>query len=380
MAWTTSASLRVRPMLREVAASQMKYATVLLRSLLRSLQHCHPSFALALPLAALGLLSPLLPYGLLAILLLTTGGAVAALSFPSARTRSSRDLPTQEETELRPVSADQQTTTGRATFLSSEIALQRHAQRHAEIASAGSRSRMARLQKDKNWAELMAQVNHELRTPLNAVIGFSDMMALKLFGPVGDPRYEDYIRHIRDSANELLKSAEDTMALTALVAHPSPCDGAKSSELEELLTEAWAFLSAKASARDIELELRIPAHLEVLGKSRALRQILVNILSETIARAGHGAKVVVAASVEEELIQLYFTVSKERSAASHNGSSLAICLARALLEMQGSSLLEVECPVRGWGAVTVLDRAAQPDFFVDEHVASAHTAMPALLS
>lgn len=376
MAWTTSASLRARPMLWEAAASQMKYAAVILRPL----QRCHPSFALALPLAALGLLSPLLPYGLLALLLLTTGAAVAALSFPSARTRSSRDRTSKETTEPGPVGAEQRATAGRATFFSSEIALQRHAQRHAGIASAALRSHMAGHQEDKNWAELMAQVNHELRTPLNAVIGFSDMMALKLFGPVGDPRYEDYIRHIRDSANELLKSAEDTMALTALVARPSPCDGAKSSELVELSTEAWAFLSAKAAARDIDVELCIPAHLEVLGETRALRQILVNILSEAIARADQGAKVVVAASVEEELIQLHFTVSKERSAASHNGSSLAICLARALLEMQGSSLLEVGCPVRGWSAVTVLDRAAQPDFFVDEHVASSHTAMPTLLS
>jgi two-component system cell cycle sensor histidine kinase PleC len=167
------------------------------------------------------------------------------------------------------------------------------------MACAASRSRNADEQKDKNWAELMARVNHELRTPLNAVIGFSDMMALKLFGPVGDPRYEDYVRHIRDSANELLKSAEDTMALTALVAHPSASDGAKTSELEELASEAWAFLSAKTATRGIELELRIPAQLEVLGEPRALRQIVVNILSEAISRAGHGAKITIAASVEE---------------------------------------------------------------------------------
>ncbi|MGI9404706.1 MAG: histidine kinase dimerization/phospho-acceptor domain-containing protein, partial [Hyphomicrobium sp.] len=209
MAWTTSASLRVRPVLWEVAASQMKYAAVLVRSFLRSLQHWHPSFALALPLAALGLISPLLPYGLLAGLLLTTGAAVAALSIPSARTRSAPSGARQELADPPPGCADQQMATGRATLLSSEITLQRHAQRLAEITSTASRIRSAAEENDNSWAELMARVNHELRTPLNAVIGFSDMMSLKLFGPVGDPRYEDYIRHIRDSANELLKSAED---------------------------------------------------------------------------------------------------------------------------------------------------------------------------
>jgi signal transduction histidine kinase len=380
MAWTTSASLRVRPMLLEAAGTQMKYAAVLLRTLLRSLHRCHPSFALALPLAALGLLSPLLPHGILVVLLLTTGAAIATLSIP--RPRTAPDCAGQTQQAGPPLDcAVGQTAATHTTFFASEIALERRSQRLAEMACAASRSRNADEQKDKNWAELMARVNHELRTPLNAVIGFSDMMALKLFGPVGDPRYEDYVRHIRDSANELLKSAEDTMALTALVAHPSASDGAKTSELEELASEAWAFLSAKTATRGIELELRIPAQLEVLGEPRALRQIVVNILSEAISRAGHGAKITIAASVEEELIQLYFTVSKERRISSRNGSSLAICLARTLLEMHGSSLLEIECPVRGWGAVTVLDRSAQPDFFMDGNIASAHTTqIPALVS
>jgi signal transduction histidine kinase len=366
-------------MLWQAAGTQMKYAAVLVRTLLRSLQRCHPSFALALPLVALGLLSPLLPYGLLAALLLTTGAAIATLSIPRPRTAPDRAGQTQQAGPPLDCAVEQSSAQNVA-FFASEIALERRAQRLAERDCAATRSHSANEQKNKNWAELMARVNHELRTPLNAVIGFSEMMALKLFGPVGDPRYEDYVRHIRDSANELLKSAEDTMALTALVAHPSTSDSSKTSELEELASEAWAFLSAKAATRGIELELRIPAQLEVLGEPRALRQIVVNILSEAISRSDHGAKITITASVEEELIQLYFTVSKERRVSSRNGSSLAICLARALLEMQGSSLLEIECPVRGWGAVTVLDRAAQPDFFMDGNVASAHTQIPALVS
>ncbi len=377
MAWTTSASLRVRPILWGTARTQAKYAAVLVRALLRSLHRCHPSFALALPLVALGLLSPLLPYGLLAALLLTTGAAIATLSIP----RTAPDRAGQPQQAGPPLDRSVvQSSAQNVAFFSSEIALERRAQRLAERGCAATRSHSANEQKSKNWAELMARVNHELRTPLNAVIGFSDLMALKLFGPVGDPRYEDYVRHIRDSANELLKSAEDTMALTALVAHPSTSDSSKTSELEELASEAWAFLSAKTATREIELELRIPAQLEVLGEPRALRQIVVNILSEAISRADHGAKITIAASVEEELVQLYFTVSKERRISSRNGSSLAICLARTLLEMQGSSLLEIECPVRGWGAVTVLDRAAQPDFFMDGTVASSHTQIPALVS
>ncbi len=71
------------------------------------------------------------------------------------------------------------------------------------------------------WGELMARVSHELRTPLNAVIGFSDVMQSELLGPVGHPRYREYARHIGDCGRDLLKSAEDTLAITYLLDHDS---------------------------------------------------------------------------------------------------------------------------------------------------------------
>ncbi len=86
------------------------------------------------------------------------------------------------------------------------------------------------------WGDLMARVSHDLRTPLNAVIGFSDVMGSELFGPVGDARYRDYIAHIRDSGRELLKSAEDTLAITSLLG--SRGNAADAINLETLACEA----------------------------------------------------------------------------------------------------------------------------------------------
>ncbi len=76
--------------------------------------------------------------------------------------------------------------------------------------------------RSRPWGELMARVSHELRTPLNAVIGFSDVMNAEVFGPVGNPRYREYARHIRDCGRELLKSAEDTLAMTCLLDQQAP--------------------------------------------------------------------------------------------------------------------------------------------------------------
>jgi signal transduction histidine kinase len=226
-------------------------------------------------------------------------------------------------------------------------------------------------ERERTWAELMARVNHDLRTPLNAVIGFSELMVLELFGPLGDERYQDYAQHIRDSATDLLKSAEDTLALTALTADPSRREGTHACELEHLADDAWAFVARKAAARAISFVACLPQALEVLGEPRSLRQILVNMLSEAVARAAHGERVILTASVEAELVELAVSVSKERATAARRDGSLAICLARTLLEMQGTSLLEVVSSGQGWRAVTVLDRAAQPDFFSERSTIGA---------
>jgi signal transduction histidine kinase len=345
MAWTTSACLRARPVALDLAHTQMaRFGPGWLRG---SLRHAH--FAFAAPLALLGLLSPLLPQSLTTGLLLSSGALFALLGFCARRSN--------------PADANGLRSTPATAFKKSEIALEQIAQRQpVQARTLPKRTRLAP-ERDRTWAELMARVNHDLRTPLNAVIGFSELMVLELFGPLGDERYHDYAQHIRDSAADLLKSAEDTLALTALTAASGLRVGASACDLEHLAGEAWSFVCRKAAARAVTFTPAIPAGLEVLGEPRTLRQILVNMLSEAVTRAAHGERVILTGKIEGELIELAVSVSKERQAPTRRDGSLAICLARTLLEMQGTTLLEVVSSSNGWRAVTVLDRAVQPDFF-----------------
>ena len=53
-------------------------------------------------------------------------------------------------------------------------------------------------------------MSHELRTPLNAVMGFSDIMRQRLFGPLPD-RYAEYAESIHEAGRHLLDLINDVL-------------------------------------------------------------------------------------------------------------------------------------------------------------------------
>lgn len=217
----------------------------------------------------------------------------------------------------------------------------------------------------QTWADLMARISHEIRTPLNAVIGFSDLMERELFGPLGNQRYRDYAAHIKHSGDALLRSAEDTLALSALLAAPSPGQRVQHSSLLALAQEAWKVVEPQAAWGGITMELTISDVLDVAGDRRALRQALTNLMDEAVHRSSAQSIIQIVARAEGDTVWLRVkAVSVERQRLPV-APSLSICVARALLELQGTSLVTADPAAGGsWQATTVLDRAMQQDFFV----------------
>ncbi len=219
-------------------------------------------------------------------------------------------------------------------------------------------------EQSQTWADLTARISHEIRTPLNAVIGFADLMERELFGPLGNARYRDYAAHIKDSGEALLKSAEDTLALSSLLVAPSPDTHANASSLAELALDAWHGVAPQAHRRGVALDLQVAVALDVAGDRRALRQALSNLMIEAVQRADTDTRITVWAQADGDTVTIKVCAPEAKSHMRPGDPSLAICVARALLELQGTSLATSFQPSRnGWQASTVLDLAVQPDFF-----------------
>ena len=102
-------------------------------------------------------------------------------------------------------------------------------------------------------SQFLANMSHELRTPLNAIIGFSAIIGDELFGPVGSPKYLEYVHDIRDSGTHLLgivNSILDTSKIEAgsFELHVEPCD------VVDLIESSLRMVAERAHQAGVTLE------------------------------------------------------------------------------------------------------------------------------
>jgi signal transduction histidine kinase len=152
---------------------------------------------------------------------------------------------------------------------------------------------------DRGKSVLIAHISHGLRTPLNAIIGFSEIMEREMFGKIGIPRYIEYVKDIRASAQHLLHLIEDVVDLSKAEA------GALELENDEIDVAA-AVRSVclkqreKAAQAGVQIVPETPADLPRLrGDRKRVRQVLQNLVSNAVRFTSKGGRVVVSASLDQ---------------------------------------------------------------------------------
>jgi signal transduction histidine kinase len=144
---------------------------------------------------------------------------------------------------------------------------------------------------NKAKSAFLATMSHELRTPLNAIIGFSEMMAEQILGPVGNDRYAEYAIDIRDSGRHLLAIINDILDMAKI----------ESGKLE-MLADAFApepvirdvlwLLRERAQAAGVEMTCKGPGdHCGIHGDQKLFRQILLNLYSNALKFTGRGGRI-----------------------------------------------------------------------------------------
>lgn len=140
-------------------------------------------------------------------------------------------------------------------------------------------------------SQFLANMSHELRTPLNAIIGFSDIIHGQTFGPVGSPKYLEYVDDINQAGRHLLKIINDILDLSKIEAgkvelHESAVN------VSEAIGSCMILVSERAHKGEVNLKLNLAEGLSSLyADERKLKQILINLLSNAIKFTHPGGKV-----------------------------------------------------------------------------------------
>lgn len=148
-------------------------------------------------------------------------------------------------------------------------------------------------------ADLLARISHEVRAPLNAIIGFAEVMIGERFGALGNERYVDYMRDIRISGQRVVGLINDLLELSRI--ETGKLDLAFSNQnLNELVENCVAAMQAEANrARTIIRTSLAPALPPVVADARALRQIALNLIGNSIQLARSGGQVIVSTALTD---------------------------------------------------------------------------------
>jgi PAS domain S-box-containing protein len=185
-----------------------------------------------------------------------------------------------------------------------EAELQRQ---QAEVAQR--RAERARLEAEaatRAKSEFLATMSHEVRTPINAVLGYADLLALGVSGPLND-RQRQYLDRLVTSGRHLLGLVNEVLDVARVEAGGMTVVHERA-DLVPVVESALALVRPQAAARGILVDARCgPDSAEFVGDEGRVRQILVNLLANAVkftdpaprdgAGGAHRAEIVVSCSL-----------------------------------------------------------------------------------
>lgn len=210
---------------------------------------------------------------------------------------------------------------------------------------------------NKSKSEFLANMSHDLRTPLNAILGFSDIMNKEMFGKVGIKKYEDYINDIYNSSEYLLSLINDILDFSTIDAGKRDLV-LEQVDIRENIENCVRNLSALSDEKNIHCNLSVQDNMpNVIADARALKQVIINILSNSIKFTPLGGSINIivhandkSASIEikdsgigiseENLKNIFdpFTRADNNPLLAKEGTGLGLSIVYALIKLHGGAI------------------------------------------
>ncbi|MGH1587588.1 HAMP domain-containing sensor histidine kinase [Methylobacterium phyllosphaerae] len=154
---------------------------------------------------------------------------------------------------------------------------------------------------DLHKTQFFANMSHELRTPLNAVLGYSELLADGLYGPLSE-RASEALERIQINGRHLLSLINDVLDFTKIEAGLLTLD-VQDYALGALIESVTVAASSLAQAKGIALKTDVPQTLPTgQGDERRLTQVLMNLVGNAIKFTQSGFVEVSAQAVDDTFV------------------------------------------------------------------------------
>ena len=225
-------------------------------------------------------------------------------------------------------------------------------------------------------SQFLSNMSHELRTPLNAVLGFSQLLSMK----VDDADDRDAVDHIQMAGQHLLSVVNDVLDLSRIDVGEFRVQR-ENVDLNDVLSEALELIKPLAVEHEVTLRLDFGNRFRVFTDRNRFRQVLVNILTNAVKYNRHRGSVEVTCRAEtarwiaievadtgvgipgevgEEVFDPFFRIENE--ALRVEGTGLGLALTRQILNvlegeiahrprLGGGTVFEIRLPVSEMNSV-----------------------------
>jgi signal transduction histidine kinase len=170
------------------------------------------------------------------------------------------------------------------------------------LAAAETELRNAKRETQKSAsakAEFFAKISHEIRTPLNAMTGFAEVMMTERFGPIGNERYREYLKDIHGAGTQLVSLLNDLLDLSKVETGKLDLSFGNVG-VNDLTQQCVGIMQPQANRARIIIRTSLtPALPQVVADERSLRQIVLNLLANSIKFTGPGGQVIVSTAVSD---------------------------------------------------------------------------------
>ncbi|RMF13183.1 MAG: sensor histidine kinase [Alphaproteobacteria bacterium] len=141
---------------------------------------------------------------------------------------------------------------------------------------------------DQAFQRMKSLIGDEIMTPVNAMIGFARLISQQAYGPIGNPVYQQYARHIATSGERVLRAMDEARRMEPASTTPEANDDGIATALEEMVEAALSALAGEARHAGVRLHTVGGAKIGLFVDRLHLAQMLEQLLSFCLHRVAEG--------------------------------------------------------------------------------------------